>query len=143
MRRVSEWVGKGRLNVNEPITMKHLRDSGCVSTVREGVYLTDKVCAVNRVWYHCAANTGILVQHNAAFSVAIKIEVSKADKEAIEKVEQAGGAIVCRFTDRIGLRAIVLPEKFPLGLPPPSMPMKKRDRGMCNYLLVTATFLAT
>lgn len=51
-------------------------------------------------------------QPRGGFSTPIDIEVSQASKSAIEAIESAGGKIVCAYYNRLGLRALLKPEKF-------------------------------
>jgi len=54
----------------------------------------------------------------------IQIEVTRASKRAIEKIEAAGGTVTVSWYTRLGLRALLKPEKFDL-LPRRSRPPPK------------------
>ena len=51
-------------------------------------------------------------QNGKKFKTPIDIEVSRASKSAIKAVEDAGGRITCVYYNKLGLRALLKPEKF-------------------------------
>jgi large subunit ribosomal protein L15 len=58
--------------------------------------------------------------------VPITIEVSRASQKAIEAIEKAGGKIVTRYYNALGLRSVVHPEKF-AQTPKLAAPLRKED----------------
>jgi len=107
--RLFTWVKAGRLDTSQMITMKHLRDNGCVrKTLAKGVKL--------------------LAKGKEQVDRAISIEVSDASEEAIAAIEKAGGSVKRGYYNRLGLRAHLKPEKFlvipRLAAPPPRLAWK-------------------
>lgn len=68
----------------------------------------------------------IHVQGADTFNVPITIEVSRASQKAIEAIENAGGKIVTRYYNAIGLRSVIHPEKF-AQLPKLAAPLRKEE----------------
>ncbi|KAI8868778.1 ribosomal protein L15 [Ramicandelaber brevisporus] len=90
--KLQQFVVTGRLDASQTITMKHLRDAGCVGTVKDGVVL--------------------LGRGSPQFNVKINIEVTKASQEAIRAIEAAGGSIRCIYYSRVPLRKLHHPELY-------------------------------
>lgn len=67
----------------------------------------------------------LFIQDVDKFHSAINIDVSKASKEAIKKVEEYGGKICCSYYDRIALRVLLKPHKFLLPFPRRASPRPK------------------
>ena len=59
------------------------------------------------------------------FDVPLDIEVTRASKSAIEAIEKAGGTVTCVHHNRLGLRALLAPEKFEGRLPKMAKPPPK------------------
>ena len=100
--RLDKWVQLGRLPRDSVITVADLVNSGAVKkNVGDGVKLLG----------------------NGPLTVPVAIEVTRASKQAIEKVERAGGSVVTAWYNRLGLRALLKPEKFAVlprrAAPPP------------------------
>jgi large subunit ribosomal protein L15 len=72
--------------------------------------------------------------------VPITIEVSRASQKAIEAIEKAGGKIVTRYYNELGLRSVVHPEKF-AQTPKLAAPLRKEDISKCFFL--SSRFLVT
>ncbi|CAO3664474.1 unnamed protein product [Rhizopus stolonifer] len=104
--KLQHWIETGRINPSQPITMKELLDSRCIHKIEDGVKLLS-VGAEN-------------------FNLPIQIEVSRASQKAIEAVEKAGGKIVTRYYNALGLRSLIHPEKF-AQLPKLAEPLRKED----------------
>ncbi|KAJ3399724.1 YmL10, partial [Chytridiales sp. JEL 0842] len=98
---VQHWIDSGRLDASKKITIKHLVDSGCIGSVKDGVVL--------------------LAKGGHFLRDAIDIEVTHVTKTAINLIEARGGKVTCFDYDRKTLRALLKPEKF-LGPPKPSLP---------------------
>ena len=52
--------------------------------------------------------------------IKVRLEVSRASARAKEIIERAGGSVTRVHYNRLGLRALLQPEKFPRGLPKPA-----------------------
>ncbi|KAI8977656.1 ribosomal protein L18e/L15P [Mycotypha africana] len=104
--RLQHWIQTGRIDASQPITMKHLLDSRCIHKIEDGVKLLSN-----------GAET---------FKIPITIEVSRASQKAIEAVEKAGGKIVTRYYNALGLRSLIHPEKFTV-LPKLARPLRKEE----------------
>lgn len=114
--KLASWIEQGRIDVQpgETITMQHLLRSNAVHGVKEG--------GVKLLGDRTTAPTPRLPP--------LSIEVSRASKSAIKAIEGAGGKVVCRYYNRLGLRALLRPESFAakgLKLPRQALPTLKRD----------------
>ncbi|KAG5438102.1 hypothetical protein PCANB_002953 [Pneumocystis canis] len=96
LQRLQIWINNGRINAAEPITMKHLYDSNIIHGGKE------------------------------FFNTPIEIQVSKASKEAIKRIESVGGKITCIYHNSLGLRAHLHPESFKI-IPRQALPIRKSD----------------
>jgi large subunit ribosomal protein L15 len=90
--QLQHWIDLGRIDPAKPITMNHLLDTRCIHKIENGVKL--------------------LAEGADDWTLPINIEVSRASQRAIEAIEMAGGKIVCRYYNRLGLRYVTKPEKF-------------------------------
>ena len=115
-------IDKGRLDTSKTITMRVLQDNGVVGKIKDGVKLLDG----GGEW----------------FTSKIKIEVTRASRAAIKRVEAAGGEITTVYHNKLNMRAHLKPHLFHI-LPRSALPKKKdmkyyldpRNRG---YLLTEA-----
>lgn len=57
---------------------------------------------------HCSSPQG-----KEYFNLPLKLEVTRASQAAIEAVERAGGAITCSYYNKLNLRHLLKPEKYP------------------------------
>ena len=62
---------------------------------------------------------GMEDQTGASF-IKVRLEVSRASAKAMEIVQRAGGSVTRVHYNRLGLRALLRPDKFPRGLPKPA-----------------------
>lgn len=107
------WADMGRIRLpgpdEPPLTMKDLTDSGIVNftkTLKKGVKLLAKGKELLRAPVH--------------------LEVMGASREAIAAVEARGGAVTARYYNRLGLRALLKPDKFEAkGVPKRAAPPPK------------------
>lgn len=104
MGKILDWVELGRIDPSKPITLKVLRDSGCVHKFRFGIK--------------------VLAGGGDQVAIPIHLEVSDASEEAKRLVKEAGGSVKMIWYNRLGLRAHLKPHKFDLlprttGTPPP------------------------
>ncbi|KAJ1913317.1 YmL10 [Mycoemilia scoparia] len=89
--RLQHWINTGRIDPTKTITMKELYDSKIIK-FKDGVSLL-----------------GDGSQH---FNSKITIEVTKASKKAIERIEALGGKVTCVYHNRLAMKALLHPEKF-------------------------------
>ncbi|KAK6512136.1 YmL10 [Arthrobotrys musiformis] len=89
------WINQGRIDPSKPITLKELYDSRAVHGVKDGVKL--------------------LARDVEEFTAKVEIEVNKASRQAIEKIESLGGKVTTKFYTREGIRFITRPHLFPDG----------------------------
>ena len=59
-------------------------------------------------------------ESSAAFNIKVNLEVSRVSAKAKELIEAAGGKVTRVHYNRLGLRALLKPHKFPQGLPKPA-----------------------
>ncbi|RKP39166.1 ribosomal protein L18e/L15P [Dimargaris cristalligena] len=90
--RLQHWIRTGRIDPTQVITMKVLKDSRCVTCIKDGVKL--------------------LSQGHEHFDTKVTIEVSKASRGAMASIERAGGKVTNVFHNRLAMRALLLPHKF-------------------------------
>ncbi|KAF2276801.1 ribosomal protein L15 [Westerdykella ornata] len=92
--RIQSWIDQGRLNPNEPITMKELAKSRCLHGVkRHGVKL--------------------LGRNAEALTSKINIIVSRASASAIARVEALGGTVTTRFYSPTSIKRVLRGESHP------------------------------
>jgi large subunit ribosomal protein L15 len=92
-------IENGKLDPKYPINMRHLWESGAVS-------MSYKKLARD--------NWGVKLLSRGAedFNIPVKIEVARASKAAIAAIETSGGEVECKYYNKLGLRALLLPQKF-------------------------------
>ncbi|OLY80692.1 54S ribosomal protein L10, mitochondrial [Smittium mucronatum] len=89
--RLQHWINLGRIDPKKKITLKELFDSNIVK-FKDGVSL--------------------LGRGSVYFKEPIEIEVTKASKSAIKRIEELGGKVTCVYHNKLALRAVLKPEKF-------------------------------
>lgn len=109
--RLARYVEAGRLDTSKTITMKELRDCGCVThKIHKGI----KLLAKNA--------------ERVTLSKPIHIQVSDVSQKAREVIEKAGGTVQVSYFNQLGLRALLKPDKFEqiprLAAPPPRLMWK-------------------
>jgi large subunit ribosomal protein L15 len=109
LAKLRYFLEKGRLDVRYPITQRHLKDSKCVTRIRNGV----KLFNVN----------------NYPFPYKIDIEVAGADQSSIDAIRRVGGSVTIVYMERVGLRAHLKPHRFDI-LPKTARPSLR----MVHYL---------
>ncbi|KAJ1480900.1 ribosomal protein L18e/L15P, partial [Baffinella frigidus] len=88
-----KFVKAGRLDTTKMITMKDLRDCGCIAkTVKKGIKL--------------------LSRGTKHIDRAVQVEVSDVSVKAREAIEAKGGTVKVAYYNRLGLRALLKPTKF-------------------------------
>jgi len=116
LSKLRYFIEKGRLDTRFPITQRHLQDSGCVTKIKEGVFLFN--------------------YNDFPFPYKIDIEVAKADQSSIDMIKAVGGTVTVVYMERIALRAHIKPWKYEV-LPKTARPIlrmvhqleKKKARG--------------
>jgi len=105
LSQLQSWIDQGRIDADKLITMKTLRDSGAVSKhVKDGVKL--------------------LGGGSEDFTAKVNLEVSKVSAKAREAIEKAGGTVHAVYYNKLGLRALLKPDKFSV-MPRPARPPPK------------------
>lgn len=103
---LQSWINQGRIDPALPITMKQILDSRVIHGIKDGVKL--------------------LARGASSFKGKINIDVTKASKQAIAAVEQAGGTVTCTYRNKLALRALLKPEAFRT-IPKSALPTSRRD----------------
>jgi large subunit ribosomal protein L15 len=112
LEKLQLWIDTERIDINETITMKTLRDTGLVKSIKHGVKL--------------------LASGKERFSAKIQLEVSQASEEAIHAIEKVGGKITSVYHTPLALRALLKPEKFVFPIKSPR-PVPKEIGYYLNY----------
>ncbi|KAL8700291.1 MAG: hypothetical protein Q9224_001028 [Gallowayella concinna] len=94
LEKVQSWVDQGRLNPSEPITVRELAKSGCVSQVKDGVKL--------------------LAKGSEKLTFPLHIVASRASASAIEAVEAAGGSVTTRYYTPQSIERIIKGKTDPI-----------------------------
>lgn len=105
------WIDQKRIDPTKPITMKELLDSRIVHGIKDGVKLLGKGAADFR-------------------TPNVTIIVSRASQSAIKAIEDLNGTVVCKFYNRLTLRALLKPHRFAAKhrfLPGDAHPTRKQD----------------
>lgn len=84
--RIQDWVEQGRLDSSKPITIRELRESRCVSNVRDGVKL--------------------LAKGSEQLKTPLNVVISRASAKAIAIIEAAGGSVATRYYTPFAIRRI-------------------------------------
>ncbi|KAJ3327996.1 YmL10 [Blyttiomyces sp. JEL0837] len=102
---IQHWIDRKRLDPSQPITIKHLVESRCIGSLKDGIVL--------------------LAHGGQYFKDAINIEVTHATQNAINLIEARGGKVTCFDFDRQSMAALIKSDKF-LGPPTASVPTEER-----------------
>lgn len=96
---LAKAIDAGKLDPKYPINMRHLWQCGAVS-------MSYKKLARD--------NWGIKLLSRGAedFNIPVQIEVARASRTAIAAIEEAGGQVACKYYNKLGLKALLHPEKF-------------------------------
>ena len=100
--QVQALIDRGILNCQpgSVVTMKTLYDTGCLLRSRR---------SKPHLFQH---GLKLLSRCSGAFCTPLHFEVSAASEAAIRCVEQCGGSVTLVYYNRLGLRALLKPEKF-------------------------------
>eukprot|EP00163_Fabomonas_tropica_P018285 TRINITY_DN32560_c0_g1_i1.p1 TRINITY_DN32560_c0_g1~~TRINITY_DN32560_c0_g1_i1.p1 ORF type:complete len:282 (+),score=46.98 TRINITY_DN32560_c0_g1_i1:194-1039(+) len=109
--KIQSWVDQGRIPLDRPLTMKVMQDCGLVTRIKTG---------------------GVKLLGKGDISVPLSIEVTDASKSAIKAVRKAGGEVKLVYYNRLGLRSLLKPQKFPI-LPKLARPPAKLAPKYINY----------
>ncbi|KAI9094918.1 ribosomal protein L18e/L15P [Phlyctochytrium arcticum] len=93
---MQHFVDTGKLDASKKITIKEMADSKCIGNVLDGVVL--------------------LAKGGEFFKTKVDLEVTRASQRAIQLVEQNGGTVTIVHHGKLGLKALLNPEKW--ALPP-------------------------
>jgi len=131
LSKVQRWIDDGRLDPSKTLTMHHFVRSGLIDKrVGNGVKLLAKLDEVEGVAN--AARPSAEARRLAAdpetkrrtasrpFASKIDVQVSRVSKRAREIIEGLGGRVTRVHYNRLGLRALLKPHKFPDGVPKPA-----------------------
>lgn len=111
--RIMWFHRKGRLDLapGEVLDMKKMKDLGLVTgSIKHGVK--------------------VLAEGKEYFNLPIKIEASRASKDAIKAIEKAGGEFTARYFNKLGLKAHLSPGWFLQKrgrIPLQARPVKRKD----------------
>jgi large subunit ribosomal protein L15 len=94
INRLQAWIDAGRLNPNEPITLKELAKSRCVHGIKDGVKL--------------------LARSSEKLTTPVEIVVSRASASAIEAVEAAGGKLTTRYYTKPAISRVLKGDTDPI-----------------------------
>jgi len=107
LAKMQEWIEKGRIDPRKPITLKTILDSELLNTFKYGVTIF-----------------GSGGRNEKPFNWPINLEVSQITDSARMAIEAAGGTVRVVYYNRVGLQALLHPEKFDIlpstkCIPPP------------------------
>ncbi|KAM0805026.1 ribosomal protein L18e/L15P [Usnea florida] len=86
LSKLQDWVNQGRLDPSKPITIKELRQSRCVTNIKDGVKL--------------------LAKGSEELKAPLNVIISRASAKAIAAVEAAGGSVITRYYTAFAVRRI-------------------------------------
>jgi len=111
-------IAEGKLDTSRVITMREIHASGiCGKVVRENSFPPTGVKLLSPL-------------RPGSFKVpGVRIEVSACSARARKAIEDRGGTVTTVYYNRLGLRALVKPEKFVGMIKPAGMPPKLRLKG--------------
>ncbi|KAH6603053.1 hypothetical protein BASA61_000467 [Batrachochytrium salamandrivorans] len=89
---VQHWIDMKRIDPTKKITVAVLIQSGCISRVRDGIFL--------------------LATGGQFLKTKIDIEVTRASVGAIQVVERIGGTVTTAYHNKEIIRAALYPEKY-------------------------------
>lgn len=96
LSRIRSWVAQGRLDPTKPITVRELAISGCVNDIKDGVKLLAN-----------SKSHDVSIDELPPLTQPLTIVVSRASKQAIEAVEQAGGRVLTRYYTHWAIKKII------------------------------------
>ena len=114
--------------IGNVVTMKHLLAAGLLDRrTRFGVKLLAGNCKTDDIedvegdeFDDEEEDNERMKKKNVPFTLKLDIEVSRCSETAKALIEKNGGRITKVHYNRLGLRALLKPHKFPRGLPKPA-----------------------
>jgi large subunit ribosomal protein L15 len=92
--QIQLWINKGRLDPNQPITIRELCSNHCLNGVQDGVKL--------------------LARGKEQLVTPVHIVVSRASEEAIKAIEDLGGSVTTRYYTKFAVDKIRRGKMHPL-----------------------------
>jgi len=90
LSKLQEWIERGKIDPDQTITMKILRDTGCVSKkILDGVK--------------------VLSEGADSFEHKVNLEVSAISENAEAAITKAGGQVTKVYYNKLGMRALLKP----------------------------------
>ena len=126
LERLQRWIDDGRLDAGKTLTMKHFVDSGLIDKrCGNGVKLLAKLERFDTVddpetGERKLATDAFGEPVAATFTARVDVEVSRVSRAARAAIEANGGRVTKVHYNRLGLRALLKPHKFPKGPPKPA-----------------------
>ncbi|KAL9125463.1 MAG: hypothetical protein Q9217_005338 [Psora testacea] len=109
LSKLKSWISQSRLDPTKPITIKELRQSRCISNVKDGVKL--------------------LAKGREELKTPINIIVSRASAQAIAAIEAAGGSVTTRYYTNFAIRQICTGKMDPIHSLQSAFPQQDGERG--------------
>ncbi len=109
LNKLGTFIEQGRVDPKEKITIRTLKKAGLVKQIHDGVKL--------------------LAKGASDFKWKVDIEVNAVSQKAIAAVEKAGGKVQSTYNNKVGLSAVLRPERWTeknLPLPRQARPQPKR-----------------
>ena len=125
LEKLQRWIDDGRLDATKTLTMKHFVDAGLVDRrVGHGVKLLAKL-ETFETETDASGRTRLAADAHGepvakTFSARVDVEVSRVSRAARAAIERNGGRVTKVHYNRLGLRALLKPHKFPAGPPTPA-----------------------
>lgn len=92
--KVQDWVDQSRLDPSKPITIKELKQSRCVTNVKDGVKL--------------------LAKGSEELKASLNVVISRASAKAVAAVEAAGGSVTTRYYTPFAIHKIMQGKMDPI-----------------------------
>lgn len=92
--KVQDWVDQGRLDPSKLITIKELRQSRCITNVKDGVKL--------------------LAKGSEELKASLHVVISRASAKAIAAIEAAGGSVTTRYYTPFAIHRIMQGKMDPI-----------------------------
>lgn len=121
LSRLQVWIDAGRLDASKTLTMKDFVDSRMMDRrIGNGVKVMAKLFRVKDP----KTREPLDDEHGnplyKPFTHKVNLEVSRVSAKAKEMIEAMGGTVIKVHYNVLGIRALLKPHKFPLGLPKPA-----------------------
>ncbi|KAL9632880.1 MAG: hypothetical protein Q9164_005032 [Protoblastenia rupestris] len=110
LSKLTSWISQSRLDPTHPITIKELRESRCISNVKDGVKL--------------------LAKGSEELKTPINIIISRASAQAIAAIEAAGGSVTTRYYTNFAIRQICAGKMDPVNSLQSAFPQQDEEGGV-------------